>query len=64
MAIAKPVRALAVVSVLLLCYLLVLVFRQAPITKESESLEQPISDEPMYKGKLAVLLGLLIAYQA
>ncbi len=51
MAIAKPVRALAVISVLLFCYLLFLVFKQTSGVKESEFLEQPIPDEPMYKGK-------------
>lgn len=60
MAIAKPVRALAVVSLLLLCYLLFLVFRQDLVAKKTDDLEQPILDEPMYKGKL--LCSLLFSH--
>ena len=64
MAIAKPVRALAVVSVLLFCYLLFLVFKQTPITKGPGDLEQPIPDEPMYKGRLPCCSVFSIAHQA
>ncbi len=49
MAIARPIRALAVVSALLFFYLLFLVLRPAPTDKES-GLENPIRDEPMYNG--------------
>ena len=57
MAIARPIRALAVVSALLFFYLIFLVLRPTP-TDGGEDLENPIPDEPMYKGKFSEQLEI------
>ena len=51
MAIAKPVRALALASVVLVCYLVFTIFKKPPEIHDSPNLEQGLPDEPMLKGK-------------
>ena len=50
MAVAKPARILALVSIILFITLLSQIFRAPPQIKGPGDLEQPMSDEPMNEG--------------